>query len=136
MPRTRPPYPLEFREEAVRLARESGKPSAQIAQDLGISYESLRHWVKQVDLDSSVCKRLTTVRSQGPRQSVRPRKFVRHHGPALIPARTTRRRSMAKTNRRGPWAVRCADLYARWSVMARSIAAGRAGLPRRSPAAA
>ena len=38
MPRTRPPYPPEFRREAVRLARESGKPSAQIAQDLGISY--------------------------------------------------------------------------------------------------
>jgi len=33
MPRTRPPYPPEFRREAVRLARESGKPSAQIAQD-------------------------------------------------------------------------------------------------------
>lgn len=27
MPRTRPPYPPEFRQEAVRLARESGKPS-------------------------------------------------------------------------------------------------------------
>lgn len=52
MPRTRPPYPLEFRQEAVRLARESGKPGTQIAQDLGISYESLRHWVKQADLDA------------------------------------------------------------------------------------
>lgn len=52
MPRTRPPYPPEFREEAVRLARESGKPTAQIARDLGVSYESLRHWVKQADLDA------------------------------------------------------------------------------------
>ena len=52
MPRTRPPYPPEFRQEAVRLARESGKPSAQIAQDLGVSYESLRHWIKQADLDA------------------------------------------------------------------------------------
>jgi len=51
MPRTRPPYAPEFRQEAVRLARESGKPSAQIAQDLGISYESLRHWITQADLD-------------------------------------------------------------------------------------
>ncbi len=50
--RTRPPSPLECRQEAVRLARESGKPGAQIAQDLGISYESLRHWVKQADLDA------------------------------------------------------------------------------------
>lgn len=52
MPRSRPPYPPEFREEAVRLARESGKPAAQIARDLGVSYESLRHWVKQADLDA------------------------------------------------------------------------------------
>ncbi len=51
MPRTRPPYLLEFRQEAVRLARESGKPGSQIARDLGISYESLRHWIKQADLD-------------------------------------------------------------------------------------
>ncbi len=52
MPRTKPPYPSEFRDEAVRLVRESGKPAAQIAKDLGISYESLRHWVKQADLDA------------------------------------------------------------------------------------
>lgn len=52
MPRTRPPYPPEFREKAVHLARESGKPASQIARDLGISYESLRHWVKQADLDA------------------------------------------------------------------------------------
>ncbi len=52
MPRTRPPYPLEFRAKAVRLVRESSKPASQIARDLGISYESLRHWVKQADLDA------------------------------------------------------------------------------------
>lgn len=52
MPRTRPPYPREFREEAVRLARDSGKPLSQIARDLGVSYESLRQWIKQVDLDA------------------------------------------------------------------------------------
>lgn len=52
MPRTRPPYPPEFRAEAVRLTRESGKPGSQIARDLGVSYESLRHWVKQADLDA------------------------------------------------------------------------------------
>jgi transposase-like protein len=29
------PYPPEFRAEAIRLARTSGKPHAQIAPDLG-----------------------------------------------------------------------------------------------------
>ena len=52
MPRTRPPYPREFREEAVRLARESGKSIPQIAKDLGMSEQSLHNWVKQADLDA------------------------------------------------------------------------------------
>ena len=51
MPRTRPPYPLEFRAEAVRLIRSSGKPLSQISRDLGVSEQSLRVWIKQADLD-------------------------------------------------------------------------------------
>ena len=34
MAKTRPPYPREFREEAVRLARSSGRPMAQMAREL------------------------------------------------------------------------------------------------------
>ena len=37
MPRTRPPYPPEFRREAVELARISSKSQRQIAEDLGMS---------------------------------------------------------------------------------------------------
>ena len=37
-------YAPEFVQEALRLARESGKPKSQIAQDLGVSEESLRRW--------------------------------------------------------------------------------------------
>ena len=51
VPRTRPPYPPEFRVEAVRLIRSSGKPLSQISKDLGVSEQSLRVWVKQADLD-------------------------------------------------------------------------------------
>ena len=35
MPRTRPPYPPEFRAEAVKLARSSEKPLSELARDLG-----------------------------------------------------------------------------------------------------
>ena len=45
------PYPPEFRAEAIRLARTSGKPHAQIAQDLGMTSETLRLWLKQADRD-------------------------------------------------------------------------------------
>lgn len=46
MPRTRPPYPEEFRREAIRLARLGGKPQWQLAKDLGISDVTLRNWLK------------------------------------------------------------------------------------------
>lgn len=44
-------YAPEFIQEAVRLAREGGKPRAQIAKDLGVSQESLRRWALFCDED-------------------------------------------------------------------------------------
>lgn len=61
MPRTRRPYPPEFRAEAVRLVRESGKKMAEVAGDLGVSTESLRHWIRQHEVDSGEREGLTTV---------------------------------------------------------------------------
>jgi transposase len=51
VPRTRPPYPPEFRAEAVRLVRSSGKLVREVAQDLGVSEQALRNWLRQADLD-------------------------------------------------------------------------------------
>jgi transposase len=50
-PRTRPPYPPEFRAEAVRLVRSSGKLIREVAA-LGVSEQALRNWVRQGDLDA------------------------------------------------------------------------------------
>jgi transposase len=47
VPRTRPPYPEEFRREAIRLARLGDKRQRQLAKDLGISDVTLRNWIKQ-----------------------------------------------------------------------------------------
>ena len=51
MPKTKPPYPPEFRQEAVRLVRSSGRPVREIAADLDVSEQTLRNWVfaEQVD---------------------------------------------------------------------------------------
>jgi transposase len=51
VPRTGPPYPPEFRREAIRLVRISSKGQHQIAEDLGISVVTLRNWVKQAERD-------------------------------------------------------------------------------------
>ncbi len=44
-------YPDELRERAVRLVRESGRPIAHVAEDLGIHREALRLWVRQAEAD-------------------------------------------------------------------------------------
>ncbi len=52
MPRSRPPYPEEFRREAVALVRSSSDRSVPtIAKDLGISGQTLRNWVRQSEVD-------------------------------------------------------------------------------------
>jgi transposase len=44
-------YTREFKREAVRLARESGKPAAQVARDLGIHREMLYRWKNELKAD-------------------------------------------------------------------------------------
>jgi transposase len=51
VPRTRPPYPEEFRREAIKLVRLMGKSQRQVAEDLGISDVTLRNWIKQAERD-------------------------------------------------------------------------------------
>ncbi len=52
MAKSTKPYPREFRADAVRLYRTSGRSLKTVAGELGIATESLRHWIKQVDLDT------------------------------------------------------------------------------------
>ncbi len=51
MPNTRPPYPPEFRLEAVRLLRSGEVSLAQLAKELGCSQQTLRNWRRQEQAD-------------------------------------------------------------------------------------
>ena len=47
MPKTRPPYPEQFRREAVELVG-GGRSIRDVAGSLGVSQQTLRNWAKQV----------------------------------------------------------------------------------------
>jgi transposase len=54
-------YSPEFRERAVRLARESERPISAVARDLGVHPDSLRAWISQDEADNGTrSDRLTT----------------------------------------------------------------------------
>ena len=48
MPKQQKTYTREFKLEAVRLMKSSGKSTSQIARDLGVSETALYNWCKQL----------------------------------------------------------------------------------------
>ena len=50
MPKSRPPYPEEFRREAVQMVR-NGRKVSDVAESLGVTEPSLRTWVKRDQLE-------------------------------------------------------------------------------------
>jgi transposase len=51
MPR---PYPKEFRDDVVAVARKGEAPLNQIAKDFGISEGCLHNWMKKADVQDGV----------------------------------------------------------------------------------
>ena len=81
------PSPPEFRAEAIRLVRTSGKPRSEIARDLGLTRETLRQWVKQADLDAG--KRqdgLTTEEREELRRRRKENRILREEREILVKA--------------------------------------------------
>jgi transposase-like protein len=45
------PFPKEFREDVIRVARSGDAPAAQIAKDFGISESCLHRWLALDDVE-------------------------------------------------------------------------------------
>jgi transposase len=51
MPSMAKPYPKEFRDDVVAVARKGQAPLSQIARDFGISEGALSNWLKRADVE-------------------------------------------------------------------------------------
>ncbi len=51
MPKSRPPYPVAFRQQMVELVR-SGRTPGELAREFEPSAEAIRNWVAQADRDA------------------------------------------------------------------------------------
>jgi len=60
VPRSKPPYPEEFRREALELLKLTGKPVSQVAKDLGVSDQTLFNWRRQAQIDEGRREGLST----------------------------------------------------------------------------
>ncbi len=55
MPRTRPPYAPEFRQEAVRLLRSGARSTKQLAAELGCSPQTLSARTRPTAVSARTC---------------------------------------------------------------------------------
>jgi transposase len=77
MQRYTPAYAPEFRAEAVQLVKTGAKPLSAIAQDLGVSVPSLRHWVQQHEIDAGQREGLTSAEREELRRLRRENRILR-----------------------------------------------------------
>ena len=70
MPRTRPPYPREFREQMVQLVR-AGRSPESLAKEFEPNAVSIRNWVAQADRDAGTRTDGLTTDERGELQRLR-----------------------------------------------------------------
>lgn len=51
MPKSRPPYPEEFRQQILELVRVGRSPD-ELAQEFEPTAQTIRNWIKQAELDN------------------------------------------------------------------------------------
>ncbi len=79
------PYPKEFREDVVRVARarDQGTTIKQIAKDFGISETCLNNWMKRADVEAGVRPGVTAAESQELRELKRRNRLLEQENEVL-----------------------------------------------------
>ncbi len=68
MPR---PYPKEFRDDVVAVARRGDAPIKQVAADFGIAESCLRNWLRDADVEDGTRSGVTRAESTELREAHR-----------------------------------------------------------------
>ena len=79
------PYPREFREDVVAVARrrESGVTIKQIATDFGISEATLQNWLRQADVEDGARPGVTKAESEEVRALKRRNRLLEQENEVL-----------------------------------------------------
>jgi transposase len=77
MPKTRPPYPEEFRREAVALIRSGQRTLAEASESLGVSQQTLRNWFRQEAVDAGQAEGVTSEEREELRRLRRENRILR-----------------------------------------------------------
>jgi transposase len=77
------PYPAEFREDVVRVARRREAPLTQIAKDFGISNATLTNWLKRAEIEEGVRPGVTDAQAAETRELKRRLRLVEQENEIL-----------------------------------------------------
>jgi len=77
------PYPKEFREDVVAVARRGQDTLAQIAKDFGIAESCLRNWLRAADFADGSRPGLSTAESEQLRELKRRNRLLEQENEVL-----------------------------------------------------
>ena len=77
------PYPKEFRDDVVAVARQGQAPLTQIAKDFGISETCLSNWIKKADIEDGNRPGLTAKEAEQVRDLKRHNRLLEQENEVL-----------------------------------------------------